>query len=83
MNGTKHLNLQHDAVLPSFAFNLNLRPCSEALAELPHRRDPHRRGSPCGQGLTLAHFRAQLEDRREHIAHVRAQLEHPGETSTG
>ena len=36
-----------------------------------------------GQGLTLAHFRAQLEDLREHIAHDRAQLEHLRDTSTG
>jgi len=36
-----------------------------------------------GQGLTLAHFRAQLEDLREHIAHGRAQLEHLRDTSTG
>jgi hypothetical protein len=28
------------------------------------------------QGLTLVHFRAQLEDLRKHIAQVRAQLEH-------
>jgi hypothetical protein len=35
------------------------------------------------QGLTLAHFTAQLEDLREHIAHVRAQLEHLQYTSTG
>jgi hypothetical protein len=35
------------------------------------------------QGLTLAHFTAQLEDPREHIAHVRSQLEHPQDTSTG
>jgi len=33
------------------------------------------------QGLTLAHFRAQLEDLREHIAHGRAQLEHLRDTS--
>ena len=36
-----------------------------------------------GQGLTLLHFSAQLEDLREHIAHVRAQLEHLRDTSTG
>jgi hypothetical protein len=36
-----------------------------------------------GQGLTLAHFRAQLEDLRERIAHVRAQFEHPRDTSAG
>ena len=35
------------------------------------------------QGLTLAHFRPQLEDLREHIAHVIAQLEHLQDTSTG
>ena len=35
------------------------------------------------QGLTLAHFRAQLEDLPEDIAHVRAQLEHPRDTSMG
>jgi hypothetical protein len=35
-----------------------------------------------GQGLTLAHFRAQLEDLQEHIAHVRAQLEHLQDSST-
>jgi hypothetical protein len=35
------------------------------------------------QGLTLVHFSAQLEDLREHIAHVRAQLEHLRDTSTG
>jgi O-methyltransferase involved in polyketide biosynthesis len=34
-------------------------------------------------GLTLAHFRAQLEDLREHIARVRAQLEHPRDPPTG
>jgi hypothetical protein len=34
------------------------------------------------QGLTLAHFTAQLEDLREHIAHVSAQLEHPRDTFT-
>ena len=33
--------------------------------------------------LTLAHFTAQLEDLRGHIAHVRAQLEHLRDTSTG
>jgi hypothetical protein len=43
---------------------------------VPPRR--HRR-----QGLTLAQFKAQLEDLREHIAHVRAQLEHLLDTSTG
>jgi len=35
------------------------------------------------QGLTLTHFKAQLEDRREYLAHVRAQLEHLRDTSTG
>ena len=35
------------------------------------------------QGLTLGHFRAQLEHIREHIAHIRAQLEHLRDTSTG
>jgi hypothetical protein len=35
------------------------------------------------QGLTLTHFTAQLEDLREHIAHVRAQLEHFRDTPTG
>jgi len=39
--------------------------------------------APRGQGLTLAHFKAQLEDLRGHIAHVRAQLEHLQATSTG
>ena len=38
---------------------------------------------PLTQGLTLAHFRAQLEDPRGHIAHVTAQLEHSRDTSTG
>ena len=33
------------------------------------------------QGLTLAHFRAQLEDLRERIAHVKLQLEHLRDTS--
>jgi hypothetical protein len=32
--------------------------------------------------LTLAHFRAQLEDLRGHIAHGRAQHEHLRDTST-
>ena len=36
-----------------------------------------------GQGLTLAHLKAQLDDFSEHIAHVRAQLEHLRDTSTG
>jgi aspartokinase len=36
-----------------------------------------------GQGLTLAHCRAQLEDLLEHIAPVRAQLEHLRATDTG
>jgi hypothetical protein len=35
------------------------------------------------QGLTLAHFTAQLQDLRERIAHDRAQLQHPLATSTG
>jgi len=35
------------------------------------------------QGLTLAHFRAKLQDLRVHIAHVRAHLEHLRDTSTG
>jgi hypothetical protein len=35
------------------------------------------------QGLTLAHFRAQLEDLPEHIAHVRAHLEHLRDASRG
>jgi len=35
------------------------------------------------QGLTLGHFRAQLEDLREHIARVGAQLEHLRDTSKG
>jgi len=35
------------------------------------------------QGLTLAHFSAQFEDLLERIAHVRAQLEHHRDTSTG
>jgi hypothetical protein len=35
------------------------------------------------QGLTLADFKAQLEDLLEHIAPVRAQLEHLRATSTG
>jgi len=35
------------------------------------------------QGLTLAHFRAQLEDLREHIVQVGALLEHLRATSTG
>jgi len=39
--------------------------------------------SGAGQELTLAHFRAQLEDLQEHIAHVIAQLEHLRDTSTG
>ena len=34
------------------------------------------------QGLTLAHFKAQLEVLRKHIAHVGAQLEHLRATST-
>jgi hypothetical protein len=34
------------------------------------------------QGLTLAYFRAQLEDLRERIAHVTAQPEHLRDTST-
>ena len=34
-----------------------------------------------GQGLSLAHSRAQPEYLREHIAHVRAQLEHLWDTS--
>jgi hypothetical protein len=34
------------------------------------------------QGLTIAHFKAQLEDLREHISPVRAQLEHLQATST-
>jgi len=33
------------------------------------------------QGLTLAHFRAQFEDLREYIGHVRAQPEHLWYTS--
>jgi hypothetical protein len=37
----------------------------------------------CSQGLTLAHFRAQLEDLRERIAHVETQLEHLPDASTG
>jgi len=36
-----------------------------------------------GQGLTLVQFSAQLEDHREYIAPVRAQLEHLRATSTG
>jgi len=36
-----------------------------------------------GQGLTLADFRAELEDLREGIAHVGAQPEHLWDTSTG
>jgi hypothetical protein len=35
------------------------------------------------QGLTLAHFSVQLEDLRNDIAHVRAQVEHVRDTSTG
>jgi hypothetical protein len=35
------------------------------------------------QGLTLAHIGAQLEDLREHVAHVRTQLVHLRDTSTG
>jgi hypothetical protein len=42
-----------------------------------------RKETAVSQGPTLAHFRAQLEDLREHIAHVRAQLEHVLATSTG
>jgi hypothetical protein len=39
--------------------------------------------SPFSQGLLLAHFNAQLDDLvREHIAHVRVQLEHHLATST-
>jgi hypothetical protein len=36
-----------------------------------------------GQGLPLARFKAQFEVLRQHIAHVRAQLEHHRDTSTG
>jgi hypothetical protein len=36
-----------------------------------------------GQGLTLAHFRAQIQDLLEHIAHVKAQREYLQDTSTG
>ena len=36
-----------------------------------------------GQGLLLANFRAQLGDLRKRIAHVRAQLEHLRDASTG
>jgi hypothetical protein len=38
---------------------------------------------PYDQGLTFAHFRAQLEHLWEHAAHVRAQLEHIRDTFTG
>ena len=38
---------------------------------------------PEWQGLTFVHCLAQLEDLREHIAHVRAQLEHLRDTTTG
>jgi hypothetical protein len=41
-----------------------------------------RSASAAVQGLTLAHFRSQLEDLRERINHVRAQLEHLQDTST-
>jgi hypothetical protein len=47
--------------------------------KLAVRRHWHR----YGQGLKLAHFRAQLEDLRECVAHVRAQLDHLRDTSTG
>jgi len=38
---------------------------------------------PRPRGLHPAHFKAQLEDLREHIAHVSAQLEHNRDTSMG
>jgi hypothetical protein len=44
---------------------------------------PEEAVAECGQGLPIAHLRAQLEDLQERIAHVRAQLEHRGDTFTG
>jgi hypothetical protein len=65
MNGTKHLNLQHDAVLPCFAFNLNLRPCSEALADaltcpIAGKLFVDPVTSPCGRGLHSSTFQLNL-----------------------
>jgi hypothetical protein len=54
-----------------------LAPVAESDVKLTHAAHYQ------GQGLTLAHFRTQLEDLPERIAHVRAQLEHLRDTSKG
>jgi len=51
-------------------------PCTDHLWQFDYLRG-------VWQGLTLAPFKAQLEDLREHISPVRAQLEHLQATSTG
>jgi len=58
---------------PSAAFTLPPAPDAARAAHVTATK----------QGLTLAHFRAQLEDLREHTAHCRAQPEHLRDASTG
>jgi TPR repeat protein len=54
-----------------------------ARKEYEHALEWSTKAAEAGQGLTLAHFRAQVEDLREHIAPVTAQLEHLRATSPG
>jgi len=54
-------------------------PLSSATRSTIHKKST--KPSALSQGLTLAHFRAQLEDLWEHIAHVRIQPEHLRDTS--
>ena len=61
---------------------------AECLAQPEHLKQKARgvltqAAAACAQGLTLAHFRAQVENLKGHIAHIRAQLEHPRDKSTG
>ena len=69
--------------------SLMVHPCVHPLCVLPglfaqcvpkYPSLTFRGSSP---GAYIAHFRAQLEDLREHIARISAELEHLRDTSAG
>ena len=55
--GTKRLKLGYDKLLSNFAFEFNLRAATPRF----WRRESCGRRWPAGQGLTLIHIGAQLE----------------------
>ena len=85
------MNLKYDEVLSNFAFSFNLRRYTMVRTVIKEQLDA------CADitealrsalvtveaGAHTRSLRAQLEYLRDHIPHVRAQLEHFGDTSTG